>query len=373
MSALVAALDNLVLERLADGRFVRRGVCPSWCHALRAETVKEETPFIIEEIFPFLEAFLPEALNAWREEKPACTSSDFWTEVGAHGEEIHLEATAIRVCPTDVLVIRRNDHRFAQHQLMLQRARELRLTHDALMREIEQKDVLVHAIVHDLAAPLHSILGTLSLLSEMPLADTVAPWIQLSLRAATRQRQLIGEILDVFVAESGALATPPATGAPPDVCEILERVAAELEPVARRRNVRIEVGLQVSPCTVVGEETRLFRVLTNLVDNALRHSPPAGVVRVDVYRENASVRVTVEDQGPGVPDELRPQLFEKFARGDGRAAGTGLGLYFCRITVARWGGGIGYEARQQGGSRFWVRLPLAGQAGAAVQGSGGGG
>jgi len=238
---------------------------------------------------------------------------------------------------------------------------------------MEQKDILVHMIVHDLAAPLHSILGTLSLMSEMPLQEPLAAWIQLSLRAATRQRQLIGEILDVFVAESGARAGPPETSNPPDVCETIERVAAELEPVARRRSVRLEVGPRVPGCTVIGEETRLFRVLTNLLDNALRHSPPAGLVTITMHRENTSVCVAVEDQGAGVPNELIPRLFEKLARGHERGAGTGLGLYFCRITVERWGGSIGYEARQQGGARFWVRLPFAGQAKVAPEGSGTGG
>src|SRR5262249_53323178 len=136
MSALVAALDHLVLERLADGRFVRRGACPLWCLALQAQAAREETSFLIEEMFPFLEVFLPDAMNAWHGQRPIRMSSGFWTEIGVDGEPIHLDATAIRVNGADVLVISRNDHRFVQHQLMLQRARELRLTHDALMREI---------------------------------------------------------------------------------------------------------------------------------------------------------------------------------------------------------------------------------------------
>jgi signal transduction histidine kinase len=68
------------------------------------------------------------------------------------------------------------------------------------------------------------------------------------------------------------------------------------------------------------------------------------------------VVIAVEDEGEGVAAETLPRLFEKFAH-DPRAGGTGLGLYFCRITIEQWGGGIGYEPRVPVGSRFWIRLP----------------
>ncbi len=114
-----------------------------------------------------------------------------------------------------------------------------------------------------------------------------------------------------------------------------------------------------SRVAVIGEEMRLFRVLTNLIDNALRYSSPGGVVRIAVRVEDSSVAVSVEDEGPGVPLAMLPRLFEKFARGRDRASRTGLGLFFCRITVENWGGAIGYESRDGGGARFWFRLKSA--------------
>jgi len=359
VSAIVGALESLVLERLPRGEFVRRGVLPSWCLALSAPALQGEPPFVVEEVFPFLAAFLDRAEEAWRGEQPRA-SSDFWTETGADGEEIHLEASAVRVGDAAVLVISRNDRLFQQQQLVLQRARELRLAHDELMWEMEQKDVLIHAIIHDLAAPLHSILGALSLLGELPLGEPGARWIRIASQAAIRQRELIREILDVFSADRGALVrSADSSGEGQDVCRAIARVMSELEPVARRRGVRLQTAPLEPPCHVVAEERRLLRVLTNLVDNALRVSPPGGAIRAVVQREEAGVTVAVEDEGPGVPAELLPQLFEKFARGGERTAGTGLGLYFCRITVEGWGGGIGYEPRAGGGARFWIRLLLA--------------
>jgi signal transduction histidine kinase len=362
VNAAIGALEILVLERLPQGDFVRRGALPSWCLILPAQVLRRDAPFAIEEVFPFLTAFLEQAVAAWRGQGPGRACSDFWTEVGTGGEELHLEATAVRIQQADVLIITRNDRLFFQQQLVLQRARELRLAHNALMRELDQKDILVHAIVHDLAAPLHSILGALSLLGAPEHDDRSGRWIRIALQAATRQRQLIAEILDVFSAEQGALTQSPENGADaPDACDTIAQVFSELEPVARRRSIRLETERSDAPCKVKAEETRLFRVFTNLVDNAIRYSPENGVVRVTLHHQEAGILATVEDQGPGVPIELIPQLFEKFARGRERAAGTGLGLHFCRITVERWGGGIGYEPRLEGGARFWVRLLLAGQ------------
>jgi signal transduction histidine kinase len=224
------------------------------------------------------------------------------------------------------------------------------------MKEMEQKDILIHAIVHDLVAPLHTIIGVLSLLEEKA-ASRPEPLLALAITAANRQQTLIREILDVFTAEVSALEQVSPQGV--ELSSVLERVVDEREPVARSRGVRIESDAKARKACVVGERTRLFRVLTNLLDNALRHSPVGGVVRISTVYEGSTVAVCVDDQGPGVPHDLLPHLFEKLVHGRDRVAGTGLGLYFCRITVEDWGGAIGYDRLEHGGSRFWVRLKSA--------------
>jgi signal transduction histidine kinase len=355
--ALAAALELLVLERREDGLFVRATRLPAWAKSLASHEIPTSTPFDLDRVFPFLAAFAVEAADAWRDDG-GIVASEFWTEVGAHGEEVHLQARALRVHGTDALVVMRSNRLFEQQRLVLQRARELRLTHAALMREIEQKDILVHAIVHDLAAPLHGILGALSLLNEQSLGEPSAQWIRLSLQAAMRQRQLIGEILDVFSLESGARPEAGDDGLP-DACKVVDAVLDELTPAADRQSVRFDAHVdRTSKCLVAAEETRLFRVLSNLVDNALRHSPRGSAIEIATTRTDHAILVTVDDRGPGVPEKQVPRLFEKFARG--RGGGTaGLGLYFCRITVERWGGAIGYEPREGGGARFWLRLPIS--------------
>src|SRR5690606_5891831 len=112
----------------------------------------------------------------------------------------------------------------------------------------------------------------------------------------------------------------------------------------------------VEPCEVIAEACRLARVVSNLVENALRFAPARTSVRVLVQEEPGWARVLVEDEGPGVTPSLVPRLFQKFVRGRDPGAGYGLGLYGARIAVERWGGAIGYEARPEGGARFWLRL-----------------
>lgn len=354
---LVSALGGLVLERLADGRFAVAAALPDWAFELRrsGQEIDWTGPFDASDVFPFLGAFLPEAEDAWRGYGHSRADSGFWTEMDRDGREIHLEASALRVGDAFALVILRNERMFLKEHTLLQRARELRLTHDSLMREIESKDILVHAIVHDLAAPMHSIMGVLSLLAETALPDAARSWLEIAEKAADRQRELIADILDVFLATSEpAQRTRAEAGV--DLREVLDRVLTERAPVARAREIRLEGPVEMARVRVVGDEARLFRVLTNLIDNALRYSPSGGRVDVSVRREPGAVLVFVEDEGPGVAPALLPRLFDRFARGSDERSRTGLGLFYCRITVEKWGGGIGYEPRAGGGARFSIRL-----------------
>jgi signal transduction histidine kinase len=349
------ALELLVLERLPDGRFQRCNPCPRWCAALGLDALAADDPFSLDDVFPFLGVFLPDAEACWSDGRAARVDSGFWTEKAATGE-IHLDAAAVLVDARPILVVSRDERMFAQQELLLQRARELRLTHGSLVREIEHKDILVHAIVHDLAAPLHGILGALSLLSELQLDEQATRWTQIALQAALRQRQLIGDILDVFSADYGVLTSAPDPALAPDLGQAIAAVVAQAAPAAHTHGATLAVALPPgSKLHVVAEETRLVRVLANLVENALRHSPAGGCITISAARRDRTVHVSVDDQGPGVSAETLPHLFERFA-GGAHVSGTGLGLYFCRITVERWGGGIGYERREPVGSRFWIRL-----------------
>jgi CheY-like chemotaxis protein len=112
---------------------------------------------------------------------------------------------------------------------------------------------------------------------------------------------------------------------------------------------------------VVAEESRLQRIFSNLLENALRYTPAGRRVTIGVEDEGDFLKAYVDDEGPGLPQELRPeQIFGLFMKGKQSGGKAGLGLYFCRITVERWGGSIGCVTLPEKGSRFWFRLPRAG-------------
>jgi signal transduction histidine kinase len=355
LTAILSELELLVVEHLPSGQFVRRGALPSWCQSLPAPELAAEA-FAIGDVFPFLETFLDRADRVWHGGPPARASSGFFTAAGGGDTELHLEAVALRVGRAEVLVITHNEDSYTQQQLVLQRARELRLTHDALLAEMEKRDVLLHTVVYDMVSPLYSVLGMLLLLSEQAPSGPAAGWVARALAAATRQQQLIAEVLDVFSAEQDG---PPELAADAsDVHRILSQVVDELTPAARRKRVRLAVQCE-GPSWIAGDTRRLVRTFTNLIDNAIRNSPSAGLVQIRTRLEGGWVFITVDDRGPEVPIDILPRLFAKFAQPGERTSGSPLGLYFCRITVEKWGGGIGYQPHEGGGARFWVRLPLA--------------
>lgn len=93
---------------------------------------------------------------------------------------------------------------------------------------------------------------------------------------------------------------------------------------------------------VVGEKTRLERITINLVENALRYSPEHSTVKIGLQEKHDKILISIEDEGVGVSPELNNHLFKKFSKGKTNSGKAGLGLYFCRMTVERWGGTIGY-------------------------------
>jgi signal transduction histidine kinase len=348
--ALLSALGNLTLERRRDGRFVRAGLLPAWCAALDAPALRAATPFAVADVFPFLDVFLEDAERAWA--RAAFAASGFWTEMTGEGEALHLQATALRVDDDALLIVCRSEERFEAQRRILQRARELRLGHDELAGELEQKDVLLHTLVHDLAAPLHRLLGTSALLLEQALPEPIDGWVRTLHDDLSSQQRTITALLEAFSAE---LEEGPMPRSLVDLRRLIDDVVAVQGPIAARRGVRLEIAPDAGGL-VSADSLRARRVIDHLVGNAV-HDSAAGT-RVDVVTREIDGwhQLSVEDSRPALPLETVPRLFDRIgAVGTGSAAAVG--LYFCRISAERWGGGIGYEPTAQGGRRFWVRFP----------------
>ena len=151
---------------------------------------------------------------------------------------------------------------------------------------------------------------------------------------------------------------------PFDVAAVTRRIAAEMGGATTSHDVILGQGLERS-VMALGDAERIEDVLVNLLANATKYSPPGSVVLVDVTRRDDAVEVTVEDDGPGVPEQERNVVFERFARGSKATAtstapgGVGLGLYIARAYVEAMGGAIGVRPRPGGGATFWFTVPLS--------------
>jgi len=173
--------------------------------------------------------------------------------------------------------------------------------------------------------------------------------------------RLVEELLLLARSDSGAVTLARL---PVDLGDVAADAASSLAAPARDGGVSIEVDPE--PAIVTGDAARLRQLVLILVDNAIAHSPRAGIVRVTVRRDGCSASLAVEDEGSGLREEDRPRLFERFWRGAGAPpGGAGLGLAIAAWIVAGHAGEIGAENRATGGARFTVRIPLSEAAPAA--------
>jgi two-component system sensor histidine kinase KdpD len=249
----------------------------------------------------------------------------------------------------------------AQLALALERAR---LGEEAAEARVEAEASRVRAalfssVTHDLRTPLASIKASASSLLErgVPFSDEQrTELLQTILEESERLNRLVANLMDLSRLRAGALA--PAKE-PVLLEDLIGSVVRRLQPVLVGREVRVLVREDVPPVPV--DVVQMDQVLTNVIENAVRYSPPATEIAISALRWHNMVEVRVSDRGPGIPREERGRVLEEFYRRDvdGRRSGTGLGLAIARAVAVAHGGSIGIEETPGGGTTVVLRLPLA--------------
>jgi two-component system, OmpR family, sensor histidine kinase KdpD len=178
------------------------------------------------------------------------------------------------------------------------------------------------------------------------------------LEETDRLNRLVGNILDLARIRAGALIPRRVST---DVEEVAEAVVARMRP--RLATVRIDLQLSEALPEIPADPVQLDQVLTNLLENAARHSPVGGTVQVSVGRDDGAVQLRVVDQGPGIDPADREKVFEPFYRGreDPERPGSGLGLAIARAIVTAHGGQIWIEGGAAGGAAVVLELPIGEQ------------
>ncbi|HEX8229743.1 MAG TPA: ATP-binding protein [Chloroflexia bacterium] len=243
------------------------------------------------------------------------------------------------------------------------------------MRELDaRKDEFIATAAHEIRNPLTALHGYIQLQNRQAARDEVPPgfvrYLEEMTKLSRRLNALVELLLDASRISLGRLVLERAET---DLAEIVRAAMSAAESIDQGAH-RLEL---VAPASIIGmvDATRIEQVLTNLVGNAIRYSPPGTLVLVRLERQDGQARVEVVDNGPGVPEEMRPNLFSRYyqdRRPNGQETGTnggaqaalrkerglGLGLHISKEIVQAHGGEIGMTPNPEGGSIFWFTIPL---------------
>ncbi|HEY8605826.1 MAG TPA: hybrid sensor histidine kinase/response regulator [Noviherbaspirillum sp.] len=234
-----------------------------------------------------------------------------------------------------------------------------------LQKMAQLKDEFVATVSHELRTPLTSIQGSLSLLdggAAGALPEAGKKLVSIASKSCDRLVRLISDLLDVERIESGNMEFDMR---PHDLRSILEQAFDAMQGYASQYQVQMNLQPASAALPVLADRDRMIQVVVNLLSNAVKFSPPGGIVRLSGTTGPGRVRVSVMDEGEGVPEHFRDRVFQKFAQAESgnarRRGGTGLGLSICKRIVEEHGGTIGYDSTAGEGATFHVDLPLQGQ------------
>ena len=227
-----------------------------------------------------------------------------------------------------------------------------------LMRFDELKNDLVATVAHEFRTPLTSLRMGIHLCAEEVVGSLTEK--QADLMAAAREdcerlQGIVDDLLDLSRIQSGRIAFNLEKL---DAGVLVESAVGALRSTAEEGRIAIEVAGPDVPLEIQADSERVHLVLTNLIANAVRHTPPGGRVDVRAHAADGLARFEIEDTGEGIATEHLGRIFEKFYRVPGaRSGAVGLGLYISREIVVAHGGAMGVESEPGRGSTFWFTLP----------------
>jgi len=245
---------------------------------------------------------------------------------------------------------------------LIRQVSELQTEKQKLLELERLRQDTIDLIVHDLRHPISSLYGAIKIL-EMVLPEDVLETNQQLLDIATSNcdhlQLMVDSLLDVARMEAGNVQLNLKQI---KLQALIEDSIDRTSVIAHMENVSVQSNIPDQLPDMVADEEKISRVISNLLNNAIKYTPPGGQVNIAVDPHNEAVQVTVTDTGPGIPPQDRERIFDRFAQLSGehpRQGGFGLGLAFCRLTVEAHGGQIWVESGRDGsGSQFIFTLPL---------------
>ncbi len=226
---------------------------------------------------------------------------------------------------------------------------------DADAIEADHSDVLA-MVTHDLRTPLCGIVLNAEFLAETAANEAARGAADDVTLAAARMGRLLTDLLDVARVDVGSF---PLTKRPHDVGAFTSQVHRAFLPTFDARGVSFGIDVPVADIVASFDHDRLMQLISNLLGNAMRFTPPGGTVSVHVESDDEHLVYVVRDDGAGIPADALPHIFERFwQRSDDSRRGLGLGLYLCRVIAQAHGGDITAQSELGVGTTMRVSLPL---------------
>ncbi len=260
---------------------------------------------------------------------------------------------------------------------------DLRAAEEALRAANQRMDEFLHTATHELKTPLTALQASLQIVERRlqrlrtTLADDTLPqatrdaleipaqFVTRSQQQARRLTRLVNDLVDAARIQAGKLEIRPA---PCDLAEIVWEAVTEQRAVRPERLIELDMNPEGLSAPVMADADRIGQAVTNYLTNALKYSPEGVPVEVSLRAEGETAEVRVRDEGPGIPAEALPHIWERGyrvpgAQPTGEGVGLGLGLHISRELIERHGGAVGVESAPGEGSAFWFTLPLSDQPG----------
>lgn len=217
----------------------------------------------------------------------------------------------------------------------------------------QRRDELVHMLVHDLRAPLTGLCGNLeyTLRYSNSLDDDTRDCLQTALDSGNDLCNMICSVLDVSKLESGEFPLEPREC---NLTELIHNSVQELGSLINSHQLSLPEG--ENPVSAYCDPDVIERVIANLIANAIKFTPPGGQIHITLDRQHDAVRLSIRDNGPGIPHEHQEKVFEKFGQLKSHRYSTGLGLAFCKLAIEAHGGDIYLESEPGQGTTFHITL-----------------